>query len=955
MRELSSHFRSLSAWVERNGEKFTDAVLLVLALNAYKVSAFFPIVPGLAQAATLVGFAMFASSGVESGASLWRRYLRLLPGYLLTALAGAFAVGWWFNLPPAHSATAALWLGLTLVLRLARLGTKEGRILDLLRDHRVDILAGDVTLVCWLTFVAPRWSLQPGPGWLATGLLCVAWVLLHWFVPLHDPATGRSRAVIIGNAVGLIGAWGLLWLVPAGAQGLPALVFACWLAIGVTLFRLASLQWASDRHEGPAEVLRWIGLLATVGFFFAPFARAGIHGTGDALYYATFLADALTQFRAGIFPVFVGQSEYQFNGSIIPIRVAPGFQHLGGIVDVLTGRTLNPMAVQNLLVTGTALATTFSAYVCAKRLRPGGFSAWAFAVLFVTCPGVMGLAYNMDLYMSWLTAPWVPVVFALALRSFSTSGARLYATLGFALGVTWWLHPPIALWLVLTQVLIQLVRLVWRRPNPLVVGREIAAGAMAFLATAGYPLVSALLYPANPAVGAGGGFVVPANHILQQLLDAFPAAWLPLSELGRKLGDYQLGYGLIAATIVATGAAWRTRDPGLRSLLAVIVVLLLLVIPVPGLNLALWQLVPAGVRTVTNTWAMQRLYLVLAGCTLLLVAAAWRHLPETWTAHRRLLLAAACLWSCSEAAKFLHGSHVSVTSVTASAHRLAPENITLTRYSYGLFARKPAYFTHGVTDPTMENRLLRPDLATVVDDNYTAAARQASWSHDFPFVDRGGHFEVEPRPEIEPGRRYLVALGLSGESRPEGSLVLEGDRLQRVYGLPEYGEARAFGFGPENNQYFPLRTTGTARETVRVLFQAAAPVGSVAPARLTLLEYDPDTLPVRVGSLLPYRASVRASEPLWLETPRAYQPGYVARVGGRPAEIRASAEGLVCVPVPIGESQVEIEYLAPPGLQAAFWVSLVAIIIGLAAVLTAGLRTLMAPPAATVKPAATGL
>lgn len=954
MPELSTHYRSLAAWIERNGEKFTDAVLLVLALNAYKVSAFFPAVPGIAQAATLVALAMFASSRIDPGASVWRRYLRLLPGYLLTALAGAFAVGWWFNLPTAHGATGALWLVLTLVLRLGRIAAGQGRILDALRAHRIDLLAGDLALLVWFTFVAPRWSLQAGPGWLATGLLGAGWVLLHWLAPLHDPFGRRPRAKAIGSALALAGVWALLWLLPTGVQAAPALVFGGWLAVGLVLFRLAACQWAAERIAGPPEILRWIGLLAVAGFFFAPFARAGIHGTGDALYYATFLADALTQFRAGIFPVFVGQSEYQFNGSIIPIRVAPGFQHLGGLADLLTCRTLNPMAVQNLLVTGTAAATAASAYACARRLSPDRFAAWAFAVLFVSCPGVMGLAYNMDLYMSWLTAPWVPVVFALGLQSFSASGARLYGALGFALGVTWWLHPPVALWLILSQVLVQFVRLIWRRPALSMLAREIVAGATAFLATAGYPLISALLYPANPAVGADGGFVVPANHILQQLLDAFPAAWLPLSELGRKLGDYQLGYGLLASAVITAGAAWRARDPGLRALLAVMAVLLLLVVPVPGLNLALWQIVPAGVRTVTNTWAMQRLYLVLAGCTLLLVAAAWRHLPGAWAPQRRILLAAACVWSGAEAAKFLHGSLVSVTSVTASPDRLAPENITLTRYSYGLFARKPAYFTHGVTDPAMENRLLGPDLATIVDDNYAAAARQASTLLELPFVGRGTHFEVEPRPVIEPGHHYLASLVLAGEARSEGALVLEGSRLQRVYGLPEYGEARAFGLGVESNRYFPLRTSGTVRESVRVLFQPTATASSIAPSKMNLLEYDPDKLPVRVESLLPYRARVRAGEPLWLETPRLYQAGYVARVGGRPTEVRASAEGLVCVQVPAGDSIVEVNYRAPVGLQAAFWVSLIAMATGLATILTTGLRALTASPAANVKPAANG-
>jgi hypothetical protein len=102
-------------------------------------------------------------------------------------------------------------------------------------------------------------------------------------------------------------------------------------------------------------------------------------------------------------------------------------------------------------------------------------------------------------------------------------------------------------------------------------------------------------------------------------------------------------------------------------------------------------------------------------------------------------------------------------------------------------------------------------------------------------------------------------------------------------------------------------------------------------AKVRLLGYDRDALPVRVDSWIPYRARVRSPEAAWLETPRVFQTGYEARVDGRPAEVRESPDALVAVAVPKGESSVELAYAAPAGLRLLFWLSLAGIIVSAAA------------------------
>lgn len=944
--------RTITAWLERHREKLIDAGLLGLAVNYSGLFTGKLPPPWSAHLILLVIFAALTSPRAHLIPGVWPRYLRLLPGHVATAVAGMLLLVWWFNLPGEHAWFAPLWLALTVLARLLYASATH-QAAGYFRTRRIDVLCADLVWLAVFSSGLPRWSKLPGPAPLAVAGLMLAWVAWHWFRGGHDPAQGAAYRRTSWAVLGLAFAWGLLWLPVAG--GWPAAIFAGWLGASLWLTRLAVGRFAASAETGSAEVGRWLGLFALVAILFHPMVSANIRGAQDAQYYATFLADTLAQFRHGVFPVFVGQSEHQFNGSVIPIRVAPGFQYLGGLLDLLTGRTLGIVAVQNLLISLTALAAGFSAYVCLRRTTLSAAVAWMLAVLFLTCPGVVGLPFIADLFMSWLTVPLVPVIFYLSARSFSTERPWEFAGLGFSLGVTWWLHAPVALWLTLVATGFQVVRLIWRRPAWRLLPVQLGCGAAAFLAAAAYPLVSAALYPADPTVGTSGGFVVPPNHILQQLLETFPAAWLPLSNLGRLLGDFQIGYGLLAAGALSLAAAWRTRRPDLRLLIFLCALLLLLLLPVPWLNLKLWQMVPEAVRVVTNTWAMQRLYLVLAGCLVFLIGAVW---AETRPSRRMYwVLVVACCWSTSEALKFVRGSWSSIQPGDPAPFHLQPENIALTRYSYGLFGAKPAYFTHGVTDPVLENRFLAADLRTVTGGNQAAAVRLARAGRPSDhFLTRSEEVPaLQASLNLLPGRRYLAELVTPVDPFPAATLILKGTTLQRVYGLPEYGEPRSFGLGGERIPFFALHTSSAKVENVRVQLFPADPAGLPGlddRVRLQLAEYDAAALPVQIRAWIPYTATVRADDAGWLETPRMYQAGYVAAVDGRTAEVRRSAQGLASVQVPAGTSEVVLRYLAPAGLLGAFWLSLGTIGAGVLLALFAGWRALRAGPAARATPAA---
>ena len=56
-----------------------------------------------------------------------------------------------------------------------------------------------------------------------------------------------------------------------------------------------------------------------------------------------------------------------------------------------------------------------------------------------------------------------------------------------------------------------------------------------------------------------------------------------------------------------------------------------------------------------------------------------------------------------------------------------------------------------------------------------------------------------------------------------------------------------------------------------------------------------------------------------------HQLGYMATVNGRHAALRRSPDGLAWIEVPAGDSRVELDFIAPTGLQALFWLSLASI------------------------------
>ena len=945
-----SPFHRLNGWLRRERHAVIDLLLLIVA--AETVDYFVPTIQ-LGWKAKCVALALallLPARHTASEASPLARWCTRLPWQLTVSIATGVLLSWWLALPLAALSFIPLWVAATLLARLpwakmpllVSAGNWLVAVWNWLQREAVirrwDILAVEASIIGAACHVANSFWPDFWPNFWLPGIITAVWPLLralgHWHRPspsywldLAHQAAGWAVAALVVCMPGL-GTGDGFHLSPAH------LVVWGWGILALAAHRALLRITTRKRTDIFAENMRWGLLGISALWLMRGFARYTLHGAGDALWYGTMLADMVAQTRAGVFPVWLGQSLYQFNGAIYPLRIAPAFHYLGVLLDTLTLHTLGIFALQNLLITFLGVGAIFSAFFSLGALLPGRrWLAAGLAGLYLGCPGVLGIAYISDLFMSWTTLPCVPLVWLATVRSFRDGGAPgSLLLLGGSLGLCWWGHSPIALWMTLLAGAMQLARVAAQR----LPGRSwlnLTVGAVVFLAVSAYPIGSVLLFPPEPGVKAAGFQVAMPGMIVDFLRAVLPAVFLPLSPLGRRLGDFQLGYALWGVLIFCLWQLRRTPQLEARVFLGTSALLAVLLTPLPGLDLVLWKVVPAFIRNPTGNWVMNRLYLVLASTVVFGVATvAARGLLDKPNRRRILvtLVAVGCGWSLAEAAKFAEGSRMGARPPKSAINLLRPENVLITRFAYLIYPRLPDTFSHGVMDPQMEHRLLARETFAPLTAN-SSAALAAGREISAGYLDRSalkgnGRFELTVPLKLEPGRRYLLACEFLKPASTVGVLLLAGRSFFREYVLPEFGEPKAFGVGDGHATWLSLWTTASSAEKLTVRFDPAPVAGKLeelAPLiHMRLLAYEQAALPVRIESWVPYRARVRSPIAAWLETPRMYQTGYHAVVNHVPASVCRSPEGLVCIAVPTGDCIAELSYRPPRGLVALFWISL---------------------------------
>ena len=700
-------------------------------------------------------------------------------------------------MPPAHPL-------------FARLKTLLGndpkrRILEWEQRGRlnVSLLLGDGAVAAWLAYAFFSFTGRPMPlpTRFAAGVAGAA--LLAYFMRLHS----RPKRLIGGLAIrtaayaavlgaGLYGLGVLGWL----QLSTPAIVWLA-LAISAACFALrVAFHAIRARHpDQPLEMLRWIILGGTGTVLLLPYYHAGAVGTGDAHWYMVMLADFVTQLRAGVFPVWIGQSEYAFNGAVSPLRFAPWFQHAGGILDFLTARTLSFGALTNAILAVNGLASGFAAYFCLRDIlprRPG--LACFLAILFLGSPGVLAPLMAGDQYMSFMATPFIPLVLNGLYWLWARDDASGPRRLAVGLAGAWLSHAPIALWCTLLAGGTALIVLVRQRQWRMGLLRLVPAGVL-FLALGSFPFLSALsLGNRNPSRADGAAAA-------DQISAYFPANFSPMQPNGARLTMYQAGYGALGAFMLAIALVPKRPPRGTWFFFGATLAITPIILPVSLLNRFFWTLVPSWFVTINNIWPMQRLFGIWAG--LMLFSFAVMANDDRITGRR--WLGATCLvvfgvlgvWSWHEARKLQAVAWPSFQSPAELSMALDRRNVVLSRYAYTTFAYVPAYLSHGYMDPLLENRILSHDTLAIMTANADRAAppmRADAGSSVVPRLMQSGiftaqqspggdHYVLSPALTMAPGQRYALRLDFFEAAEP-GVLQLTGQGLFREYLLPDSGQ-----------------------------------------------------------------------------------------------------------------------------------------------------------------------
>jgi hypothetical protein len=699
--------------------------------------------------------------------------------------------------------------------------------------------------------------------------------------------------------------------------------------------------------NAPLELPRLTLIGAAAVVLMGPFVTDGLVGSGDAGWYSIMVADFVSQWRAGIFPVFVGQTPYAFNGAISPLRLAPYYQHLAGVLDCLTGRSLGFMALQNLALVLSVLAGALSAYFCvAAILSRRRWTAACLALLYIACPGSMAMAYEGDLFLSLMALPYIPLVAYGLWSALEKEESTGIAWTALPLAAVWCCHPPIAFWLTVLAVFAHLVRLAprWREGR---IYRECLACGVLFALCAGFVFVSVATLDA-------GSQVVERTLAEQGLRDAFPDVILPVSRHAARLGDYQLGWALWGVLIGATAVHfWRPRR-AVGALLAGVGLLLLLLLPIPGLSHWLWTALPQIVCNLTFYWPMQRFNVIIAAFAVIAGAAAIAALPRSFPKIATSLgcvLACGLLWSGLESLKFLRRGYESRPPAAVTQRSEEIHNIVLTRYSFNPFSTVPSYFSHGYIDPYLENRVLSADQNNILADN-AAAARPADGAPEIilgPSEKAPSLVALEPGINLAPGVRYAFRFE-AAQPVPPGWLIIEGKAAFREYELPDSGSGiafstpvRAFGLLPSSRDFFPIWTSRRTADTVHFGYAFGRPPGKIdgAFARIRIQAYDIAKLPVKITRWAPYEASVESLVAgAWLETPRLWVPGYRASVNNQRAQVSRSVDGRVMIRLEAGSNRVLLTYPGPVLLRLAYYAALISWAVAAARAAISGIRTL---------------
>ena len=389
------------------------------------------------------------------------------------------------------------------------------------------LLTGEIAIVLWLWYAATAFTATTLAWWPGAIWVSLAAPACSWRLGLHRPPAVRPALALAGRSLLLAPLLAGLIFVAAGLCGPQlGLGFAFWLGSAITLlflaFRLCFWAARATWPGQPLEILRWLAMAGAAFVLLLPYYGRRGFGSGDVYWYVVMLADMVTQVRHGVFPVWVGQSEYAFNGAVSPLRLAPLFQYAGAGLDLLTSHALEPAALANAVLCAFGVATAASAYLALRSAvprRPG--LACVLALLWLASPGVLAPLYAGFQFMEWIALPFLPILLYGCWRLWTRDDGIARLAIVAAVGGMMLGHTPTGLWGGLLAGGMVLAHLLVRR-NWAAEGPRLAAMA------AGFALLGGLSHRVGARHRPSGrrGLKRPAalDRLRHPLSRQFPAA-----------------------------------------------------------------------------------------------------------------------------------------------------------------------------------------------------------------------------------------------------------------------------------------------------------------------------------------------------------------------------------------------------------------------------------------------
>lgn len=420
-----------------------------------------------------------------------------------------------------------------------------------------------------------------------------------------------------------------------------------------------------------------------------------------------------------------------------------------------------------------------------------------------------------------------------------------------------------------------------------------------------------------------------ALSILNQSTPGFPGFFGMLGSTPFSGFSYQPGWGTwFLAFGVVMAALWQ-RHRASRLLMPVLILFAVSCIRIPILS-SYWVL--SQPRALVETLSFPLPHRLFPSFVAFACMGGFLWLVELPLRSRRAINALAAVlgllmvWSVAQSRFLTHVGVSRTASRAETARLLRPDNVNLGAYGYDLM-RVPHYVSHGKMDPRLESRLHGREQSFEVGPDEIAWRMEKAEQITHVLTSQVDPtaptwLNLQPMISLVPGEHVLLRFEFLPKNY-DGFLILKGAHLYHEYRLPDSGWPKAFGVGGSQSKVISLWNGGDSTEDVRLYFSRSglqtADFGDFG--RVVVSHYKPELSPIRTLSLIPYRVEVEVTDAAWLETPRAFLPGYRARVDGKTVPVTESRDLLARLPVEAGVHRIEMEFVGTPLLRTAWWIS----------------------------------